>query len=139
MVHFNGGAAQARAVGTNGRQTTLMLLKGRLPADVVKVRVMGREASTNAERARDAFVLRVLQGQETLDESQFVRMLWFPTARTSKGKKSKKTQQATGAVEDARIATPAFLKLNASQQAVVRAMIGAHEPLIPIRGMKIHK
>ncbi|TBU26538.1 P-loop containing nucleoside triphosphate hydrolase protein [Dichomitus squalens] len=131
IVHFNGGQATARAVGLKGRQTQLQLLKGRLPAKVTKVRVFGREEATNAELARDEFVLGVLRGTEAMDTSSFVRMLWFPPRKTKRGKKVK----AIGAVDaQTQITTPSYKKLNASQRAVVKAMVSADENLVIVHG-----
>ena len=68
IVHINGGKVKALAIGVEGKQTTLKLLgKGKLPDDVKKVCVIGREDPTNAELARDRFVLGVLQGVEVMD------------------------------------------------------------------------
>ena len=132
IVHIDGGKVKALATGMKGRETTLKVLKGKLPAadKVKKVCVVGREDPTNAERARDAFVLHVLQSAEEMDESPFVRMLWFSPPSAKKGKKAKRNR----AGEEVQVKTPLFMKLNPSQQAVVRAMVGPRESLVIAHG-----
>ena len=135
IVHFNGGHAKARATSLKGKQTTLVLLKGTLPANVTKVRVFGREEATNADLARDAFVLGVLRGTEAMDESAFVRMLWFPQRKVARRGRKVNVASAGAGVARAQIVTPSYGKLNASQQAVVQAMVGVNEPLVIAHGM----
>nr|VWO99307.1 Adenylate cyclase [Ganoderma boninense] len=137
IVHINGGKVKALAIGVEGKQTTLKLLgKGKLPGNVDKVCVVGREDPTNAELARDRFVLGVLQGVEVMDESSFVKMLWFPPPNKGKGvhRKKGKTSARVGEEPGMQINTILFQKLNPSQQAVVRAMIGEKEPLVIAHG-----
>ncbi|PIL32978.1 hypothetical protein GSI_05096 [Ganoderma sinense ZZ0214-1] len=128
IVHINGGKVKALAIGVEGKQTTLKLLgKSELPDNVKKVCVVGREDPTNAELARDKFVLRVMQGVEAMDESPFVKMLWFPPPSQGKGKGGHRKKKAKAVEEDVQITSPLFQKLNRSQQAVVKAMIGKAE------------
>ena len=132
-MYIDGGKVKALATGVKGKETTLKLLKGKLPAadKVKKVCVVGREEPTNAELARDAFVLRVLQGGEEMDESPFVRMMCFPPHITKKGKKGK----CNGAGEEGvQVKSPLFQTLNRSQQAAVRAMVGSRESLVIAHG-----
>ena len=81
VVYIDGGKVKARTTGAKGKETTLKLIgKGKLPDKVKKVCVVGREDPTNAELARDGFVRCVLQGEGAMDESPFVKMLWFTPA-----------------------------------------------------------
>ena len=46
---------------------------------IERIRTVGREEPTLAERARDEFILRLLRGElPSLVQSPFVRALWFP-------------------------------------------------------------
>ncbi|KAI1784393.1 P-loop containing nucleoside triphosphate hydrolase protein [Ganoderma leucocontextum] len=133
VVYIDGGKVKALATGAKGKETTLKLLKGKLPDKVKKVCVVGREEPTSAEGARDGFVLSVLQGVQSMDDSRFVRMLWFPQSKPKAGH-LKKTKANAGVEQDLQITTPSFQNLNASQQAVVRAMAGKLESLVKVRG-----
>ena len=133
-MYIDGGKVKARTTGAQGKKTTLKLIgKGKLPDKVKKVCVVGREDPTNAELARDGFVRCVLQGEGAMNESQFVKMLWFsPAGKGKGGYRKKKTKMAVE--DDVQITTPLFKKLNPSQQAVVRAMIGKAQPLVIAHG-----
>ena len=134
VVYIDGGKVKARATGAQGKETTLKLIgKGKLPDKVKKVCVVGREDPTNAELARDGFVRCVLRGVNAMDQSPFVKMLWFPLAgKDNRGYRKKKAEVAVE--EDVQITTPLFRKLNLSQQAVVRAMVGKAELLVVAHG-----
>ena len=136
VVYIDGGKVKARTTGAKGKETTLKLIgKGKLPDKVKKVCVVGREDPTNAELARDGFVRCVLQGEGAMNESQFVKMLWFsPAGKGKGGYRKKKTKMAVE--DDVQITTPLFKKLNPSQQAVVRAMIGKAQPLVVAHGAR---
>ncbi|KAI0737252.1 P-loop containing nucleoside triphosphate hydrolase protein [Daedaleopsis nitida] len=126
IIEINGGEVKARAQSTKGKSTGLVVLHGKLPvAGATKVRVVGREEATNSERARDDFLLRVLQGEAVLHHSPFVRLLWIQTVAPKKCKKK----------ESARVATPpSFELLNPSQKRVALAMISNDEPLVIAHG-----
>ena len=89
---------EVRAVTSKGKTTGLALTAGKLPQKVNRVRVIGREEATNAERARDEFVLRVLQGAAPLHASPFVQMLWFPAG--AKPEQEQEQGQGNGQEED---------------------------------------
>ncbi|PIL32976.1 hypothetical protein GSI_05094 [Ganoderma sinense ZZ0214-1] len=109
VVHINGGKVKALATGAKGKETTLRLLgKGKLPEKVTK-------------------------GLEAMDESPFVKMLWFPPSK-DKGRHRKRGKTNANVAEDVQITTTLFQKLNPSQQAVVRAVVGDKEPLVIAHG-----
>ncbi len=136
VVYIDNGTQKVKALATGqkGRETTLKLVKGKLPDKVKKVCVVGREDPTNAELARDAFVLHVLQAVEAMDDSSFVRMLWFPPGKGKAGHRKQTKEANASGEQDVQITTSLFKGLNPSQKAVVRAMIGKTEPLVIAHG-----
>ncbi len=134
VVEINGGEAKGQAVFTKGKSTGLALFKGKLPIKVHKVRIIGREDATNAERSRDGYVLSVLQGLSFLNTSAFVQMLWFELSETvaipalPSLLAEKDDHKQTSKIPQA------FRKLNPSQCKVAMAMISCGRPLVVAHG-----
>ncbi|KAI0800447.1 P-loop containing nucleoside triphosphate hydrolase protein [Fomes fomentarius] len=129
--------AGAQAVSAKGRTTGLVLLQGqKLPAEITKIQVVGREELTCAEVARDDFIGRILQGRMSLHASPFVNMLWF----SGGGKGTDKTKEAQSGLKRANVASrsgvgaPTFEELNPSQKRVALAMVSEEEPLVIAHG-----
>ncbi|KAI0365889.1 hypothetical protein BV20DRAFT_1027212 [Pilatotrama ljubarskyi] len=121
-IQVNGNEVHANAVRARGRESTLRVFSGKLTNKVTKVRVVGREEATSAESARDLFVVRLLQGNGVLDQSRFVRLVWFP--------KSEVTRRGNrGPANDEE-----FTSLNPSQRRVAAAMIADGDPLVIAHG-----
>ena len=117
-----------------GKSTGLAVFKGKFKGEVNKVRVIGREESTNAESARELFVLRLLQGGVALDAAPYVRKLWFPGVDDLKGM-AKRSKSAAHALNAAAQQIESFKKLNPSQRRVAVAMIAEDEPIVVAHGM----
>ena len=121
---------KALAVATKGKSTGLAIFKGKLPANVEKVRIIGREEATNAERSRDDYVLSLLQGSSLLDTSPFVQMLWFEMSE----KAATKALSSLASKQGNSQAPSAFQNLNPSQRKVAMAMISHVRPLVVAHG-----
>ena len=128
VIEINGGKTKARAFESEGRRTDLQVYQGKLPSKVHSVRVVGREEATNAEMACDEFLLLVLQGVAAVDESPFVRQLWFPVSRKGISKKAKVAAQRQHAHH------PAFGELNPSQRGVACVLVAEAEQIVVVHG-----
>ncbi|KAK0482998.1 P-loop containing nucleoside triphosphate hydrolase protein [Armillaria luteobubalina] len=106
----------------HGKRTNINV-SGPFHGTVAGVKVFGRERATNAEKARDMLLLRVLQGESHIMQSKFVRILWFPNKEDKKELVTSNTQTTFVCVE----------KLNESQRKVVSAMISSR-PLVLVHG-----
>ncbi|RPD58061.1 P-loop containing nucleoside triphosphate hydrolase protein [Lentinus tigrinus ALCF2SS1-7] len=133
VIEINGGEAHAQAVSTKGKSTGLAILKGKLPTKVEKVRVIGREEATSAERGRDDHVLCVLQGRRFLNTSPFVQMLWFELSEKVAVAALPSLIPKEG-IKQSNKASPAFSKLNPSQRKVAMAMISYVRALVVAHG-----
>ncbi|KAK0471205.1 P-loop containing nucleoside triphosphate hydrolase protein, partial [Armillaria novae-zelandiae] len=122
LTTSDGHEFKALPTKSHGKRTNIKV-SGRLRGKVTGVKVFGREGATNAEKARDVFLLRALQGECHIRQSKFVRMLWFPT------KEDKKELVHSSA----KASFISVRKLNASQREVVSAMISAR-PLVLVHG-----
>jgi len=123
MTTGDGREFIGRAQRAEGKKTTIQLQRGNLSGTVERIRIMGREELTGSERARDEFVLLVLRGERTLDESLFIRLLWF-TCRTN-------LQRTNEVVRSTHLLTKT---LNESQRSVVGAMLAEQLPLVITHG-----
>ena len=132
-----------QAVRAEGKETGVKITQGGFRGGVAaikSVRVVGREEQTNAERARDAFVLRALQGAFTsLAESPFVKMLWFPDP-TPRDRGAARRASVSPRIDDDQEDEgegfgDVFNGLNPSQKGVVRAMWSTEQPLVVAHGM----
>ncbi|KAI0712807.1 P-loop containing nucleoside triphosphate hydrolase protein [Cerioporus squamosus] len=133
VIEINGGEAKAQAISTKGKSTGLAVFKGKLPMKVEKVRIIGREEATNAERSRDDYVLSVLQGLSFLDTSPFVQMLWFELSKNVASMVLPSLIPQEGHTQASKVPT-AFEKLNSSQRKVAMAMTSYVRPLVVAHG-----
>ncbi|KAL5498110.1 hypothetical protein ACEPAH_2240 [Sanghuangporus vaninii] len=127
LTDVNGREYCGKAKGVEGKRT--FIKQGGIMSNVSieKVRVEGREESTNHERARDAFLLGVLQGVRILSDPSypFIGFLWFPVLR----------RLNVGRINNARIRIgQADRPLNQSQANVVEAIINPHRPIVIAHG-----
>lgn len=123
MLDDNNREHHGQAVGVKGKQTTVKLFKNAGSRPIHKIQVLGKGELNSAERARDEFVLHVLQGKRLLKESKFIRSLWLLEAKQPNPCKKVKGSLITG-------------RLNKSQADVVQAMTGTDVPIITVHGMK---
>ncbi|EJF57438.1 hypothetical protein DICSQDRAFT_69502 [Dichomitus squalens LYAD-421 SS1] len=122
----HGHRITGEAVRAEGKRTDVKVHGGNFRGGIERISVIGREEPTHAERARDGFILRLLQGAiSSLTRSPFVRALWFPAPQPRVGRGS-------GDGEDA--CSPQLAALNESQKAVVRAMWADDEPVVVVHG-----
>ena len=123
MTNADGQEFIGRAQHAVGKATTIQLRHGNLSGTVERVRIMGREELTGSERARDEFVLLVLRGERTLEDSLFIRLLWFPSL--------------THLPKTSEVAISTDLKpkaLNDSQRGVIGAMLADQMSLVIAHG-----
>lgn len=111
------------ACHAEGRSTTVRTFHNIGSKSIKSVRVIGKEELTLAERARDDFVLSLLQGVSDPHESEFIDMVWFPKQYMLPSKRDK-------IVDAPRIGT-----MNDSQSNVVHAMTNAESyPIVIVHG-----
>ncbi|KAK0216388.1 P-loop containing nucleoside triphosphate hydrolase protein [Armillaria fumosa] len=122
LTTSDGNEFKGSPTNAHGKRTNINV-SGPFHGKVAGVKVFGRERATNAEKARDMLLLRVLQGDCHIRQSKFVRMLWFPN------KEDKKKLVTSNAQ------TPSICagKLNESQREVVSAMMSS-QPLVLVHG-----
>ncbi|KAF7350700.1 Nucleoside triphosphate hydrolase protein [Mycena sanguinolenta] len=77
MTNTSGQEFKGRADGVEGRITDIKFHGAALTGELAAVRVVGKEELTNAERARDEFILLVLCGELQVTDALFVQILWF--------------------------------------------------------------
>lgn len=127
MTNQEGREFVGRAGHARGKETTVKLHQGNLSGIVERVRVVGREELTNSERARDEFVLHVLQGRWSVIDSPFIRLLWFP---------SPVNPRKTGVcLASTHLSSK---RLNESQRSVIGAMVADDLPLVIAHGNLQH-
>ncbi|KAI0915361.1 hypothetical protein AcV5_003854 [Taiwanofungus camphoratus] len=121
----HGDSIVGQAVGAEGKRTKVQIVRGHLHGDVETVRVVGREELTNAEQAREEFLLLLLRGEASLDQSLFIRILWFPSTFAS-------TISARGAYYQS--TSFSHFNLNPSQEKVANAMVSDPGALVIAHG-----
>jgi hypothetical protein len=124
MTNADGQEFVGRANRAEGKATTIQLQRGTLSGTIKRVRIMGREEFTASERARDEFILLVLRGERTLDDSLFIRLLWFPPL-PNLPKTSNESAISTRYISKG---------LNDSQHGVIGAMLDVQIPLVIAHG-----
>lgn len=124
LTNENGREFIGRARSSVGKTTTIKFAHQSFSGIVQNVRVIGRQELTYSEKARDEFLLHVLQGKKTLRNSTFIRKLWFPPHR--KHRSGNRTENFA----PPKLNLP---NLNPSQVEAVSAMI-SKEPLIIVHG-----
>lgn len=125
----DGTTSYGQAIKAEGKATTVQLVRGRISGTVESVRVIGREEPTNAERARDEFLLRLLRGEISLADSELIQLLWFPTPVVL---------SRLGAKQRLSSSVFSHLGLNPSQEQVANAMILGAGPLVIAHGSLIY-
>ncbi|PCH35505.1 hypothetical protein WOLCODRAFT_145835 [Wolfiporia cocos MD-104 SS10] len=126
MDTIDGETLYGKADAAEGKNTTVTVLSGEAHKDIENIRIVGREKLTNAERARDEFILRLLRGEIPLEGPDFTDMIWFPAF--------------VSAQTNHQDAAPTFmalahLGLNSSQTEVAHAMISINsQPLVVAHG-----
>lgn len=74
--------AEGRVTDTQGKDT-IITIDGADPdlgeTDVDAIEIIGRDDLTNAEVARNSFINQLLQGKQSLQQSDFIRKIWFPS------------------------------------------------------------
>lgn len=145
----HGHTITGRAVHAEGKRTGVVVPggNGRVHGEIERIRTVGREEPTLAERARDQFILRLLRGElPSLVQSPFVRALWFPEGSLGgKGRGRGRGGAETGregsdggdrddGSETEYEGSMSFVGLNAAQREVVRAMWADDEPLVVVHG-----
>ncbi|KAI1783950.1 P-loop containing nucleoside triphosphate hydrolase protein [Ganoderma leucocontextum] len=131
----NGDRITGRAVHAEGKRTGVVVPGGNFRGEIERIRTVGREEPTHAERARDEFILLVLRGEvpsPSLARSSFVRALWFPLSASAYGRGTRGSEGSDDGDEYGWSAS--FAVLNASQKDVVRAMCSDDEPLVVVHG-----
>lgn len=126
MTNTAGQEYIGHARGAQGRTTTIGFLGARLTGELQSVRVVGRQDLTNTEKARDEFILLVLRGQRSLQESQFIKLLWFPPSGSRRRRKPI-------TVDDTKLILIPLQSLNESQSRVATAMI-SDRPIVIAHG-----
>ena len=122
--YTNNENAYGRATKTHGRRSEIKLKhKGGGDRTIASISVIGAQARTNAERARDEFVLDVCCGRKPgLQSFAFIRHMFFPVAEELAGE------------------APASLRrreiygLNLSQSEVVAGMVHSPRPCTVVHG-----
>lgn len=123
----NGKEYEGNAKGTKGKKTYVGQIGAKSIGIIKKVTVMGLEELTNAERARNAFLLQLMQGDATLHNSlyPFIAYLWFPEGKRINSKR----------IQNARVRSGQGNRLlNQSQANVVEAMLNPHRPFVVTHG-----
>ena len=139
----HGHTITGHAVHAEGKRTGVVVPggNGRIRGEIERIRTVGREEPTLAERARDEFILRLLRGElPSLVQSPFVRALWFPEGSLGGERRGGAGTGREGSDEgeqdnDAEYeGSMSFAGLNAAQKEVVRAMWADDEPLVVVHG-----
>lgn len=120
-----------RANGTSGKRTNVKPYGGFGGGKITKIKVIGKEERTLSERARDTYLLLILQGQRDLSDPNFplIKHIWFPDLTTQAlVKKQKQGSSRLGVF-------PGEL-LNGSQAAVVDAMVNSESSFVVVHGKR---
>jgi hypothetical protein len=129
MNRADGSEIYGRAVRANGKTTRIRSPDGKSSLDEVQhVRVMGRQDPTAAERACKEFLLLLLRGERKLQDTNYIRLLWFPS----------KLDLARFPLDEANLLLPTTADdLNQSQRRVVMDMVQTRNPAVIAHG-QIH-
>ena len=148
----HGHTITGHAVHAEGRRTGVVVPGGNglIRGEIERIRTVGREEPTLAERARDEFILRLLRGElPSLVQSPFVRALWFPEGPAAgrgrgrgrggagMGREGSDGGDRDGGSDSEYEGSLSFAGLNATQREVVRAMWSDGEPLVVVHGASL--
>ncbi|KAG6840404.1 hypothetical protein C0991_006913 [Blastosporella zonata] len=122
MTNQSGREFYGQARKSKGRTTNICFTGEALSGTLDKVRVFGPPPLTNTEKARDEFILGVLQGKFSL-KARFIQMLWFPSKRRARCPDLSLSPSAA----------TMFPGLNASQTEVASRMVSDY-PLVIVHG-----
>ncbi|KAL1734634.1 P-loop containing nucleoside triphosphate hydrolase protein, partial [Schizophyllum commune] len=122
--YTNNESAYGRATKTHGRRSEIKLKhKGGGDRTIASISVIGAQSRTNAERARDEFVLDVCCGRKPgLQSFAFLRHMFFPVAEELAG-------EVPGSLRRREI-----YGLNLSQSEVVAGMVHSPRPCTVVHG-----
>ncbi|KAL1674028.1 P-loop containing nucleoside triphosphate hydrolase protein, partial [Schizophyllum commune] len=122
--YTNNESAYGRATKTHGRRSEIKLKhKGGGDRTIASISVVGAQSRTNAERARDEFVLDVCCGRKPgLQSFAFLRHMFFPVA-----------EELAGEVPVA-LRRREIYGLNLSQSEVVAGMVHSPRPCTVVHG-----
>ena len=112
-----------QATNAEGKKSRITVTHGTYKGGNKSIRVEGREELTCAERARDEFFLRLLQGSVSLGGRRFIDLVWFPSQTQTL---QKRVAHSTSIVT--------FPGLNDSQRQVATAMISTTDDIVIAHG-----
>lgn len=134
-IHLkNGDVITARPKRAQGR-FTLVVTTQRLTDGVNRIRVVGREDRTSAEKARYKFLESSLTRSHRRDIPFFAKAIWFPKyLKGHSGRQDAKTGPSFGN------ASQLLKKLNNSQREVATAMLSVskRDSLVIVHGIIYH-
>ncbi|KAG8932861.1 hypothetical protein FRC02_000422 [Tulasnella sp. 418] len=127
----NGKEIRATAVGSKGKSTTIAV-QGNKPitTKIKSIRVMGKDDNTLADAERIAFVVGVLQGRHDIDQSSFIRIIWFKMSTQANKPPSKLLLKLDDAVPSPEVLSA----LNPSQRLAAMAMLNPARPVVVCHG-----
>ncbi|KAF5360173.1 hypothetical protein D9758_011319 [Tetrapyrgos nigripes] len=122
-----------RASSLKGKTTNIKFGAGQQPTQaraIQNIRVVGQDDPTNSERARNALLLKVLQGGVNLINYPFVRLLWLPTKEDVL---ELNLEDESWTEEELRL-KEFVVNLNSSQRRVLRAMVASRPKMVIVHG-----
>ncbi|KAF9054004.1 hypothetical protein BJ165DRAFT_679848 [Panaeolus papilionaceus] len=132
LTDSSGKEHWGKASSASGKMTTIAL-QNRPVGDLAfdKVRVYGRSAALNHEKAKDALVIRLLTRVKSLRDAPFIRALWFPKWKATffiRGGGAVSAAQAEILLRGVR--------LNDSQKRAALSMV-SEDPLVVVHGTSL--
>ncbi|KDQ17077.1 hypothetical protein BOTBODRAFT_224637 [Botryobasidium botryosum FD-172 SS1] len=124
----NGHEIEGRAVSTAGRDTNVKISRNVSALGPVRdIQVVGREDPTPADTARTKFLLGFLHGSLDIEESEFIRQIYFPTKDDKAVAQRNRSPPSRGALFGA--IDP---RLNNAQASAARALLSpdSHEMVL---------
>ncbi|KAJ6468776.1 hypothetical protein C8R45DRAFT_434589 [Mycena sanguinolenta] len=125
MTNAAGQEFIGRADGAKGRMTDIKFNGTALTGELAAVRVVGKEELTNAEKARDEFILLALRTELQVTDARFLRLLWFS--------ESEQREDAPHVTSTLQTLTTRVPGLNASQRRTLEKMISTM-PVVIVQG-----
>ena len=128
IIDTEHGQIVGTANAAEGKRTTIRSYHGTFSGTAQRIRVVGKEELTISERAREEFILLLLQGHRSLRHSLFTRLLWFPEEKEYLilGQPKKNSEGWTRP------------RLNESQDEAVDAIVDEDVPLVIVHGILFH-
>ncbi|KAJ6468829.1 hypothetical protein C8R45DRAFT_938019 [Mycena sanguinolenta] len=125
MTNEAGQEFIGRADGAKGRMTDIKFNGTVLTGELAAVRVVGKEELTNAEKARDEFILLALCSELQVTDARFLRLLWFS--------ESEQREDALHVPSTLQTITTRVPGLNASQRRTLEKMVSTM-PVVIVQG-----